>query len=318
MAEIEELRAHLADRYGFRAKTVFSFDDDVTLLRDADGTGWVARTFPAERPRAAVEGDAAILRWLADHDYPAERPIAKDCVSLLGDRPVLVTEQVPAVPRARRRETIKDAGGIRRLGELLAWLHSLELDADAVRRPGGAWHHIADGSPATELAAAGDWLEQAEARAGVRELAHFALLADALADADGGDGLPTALIHPDFVLPNVVAVNPTGEDPGMVLVDWAGAGRGPRLWSLAFLLWAEGAKDLRRVDLAVAGYRRRIELTAEERGRLWGVISARPLVFEIWRLHHRDRAAADAAAAVVQSRRLAQAIAARADAAFGA
>jgi aminoglycoside phosphotransferase (APT) family kinase protein len=34
-----------------------------------------------------------------------------------------------------------------------------------------------------------------------------------------------ALIHPDFVLANVV-VSP---DRGMALVDWAGAGRGPRM-----------------------------------------------------------------------------------------
>jgi hypothetical protein len=30
----------------------------------------------------------------------------------------------------------------------------------------------------------------------------------------------------------------------MVLVDWAGAGRGPRAWSLAFLLYPEGAAGL--------------------------------------------------------------------------
>ena len=45
---------------------------------------------------------------------------------------------------------------------------------------------------------------------------------------------------------------PTWSPPaerGLVLVDWTGAGRAARAWSLAFLLFAEGAKNLARVDL---------------------------------------------------------------------
>jgi Ser/Thr protein kinase RdoA (MazF antagonist) len=153
MAEIEELQAHLANRYGFHAKTVFALEDDVILMRDAGDRRWVLRVFPARRPRVAVEGDAEILAWLEDRAYPAERRVSEDCVSSLADgRTVMVTQWVRAVPRDRRRETIKDAGGIRGLGELLGRLDTLVLDAAAVRRPGGAWHHMADGLPAAELA----------------------------------------------------------------------------------------------------------------------------------------------------------------------
>jgi hypothetical protein len=35
------------------------------------------------------------------------------------------------------------------------------------------------------------------------------------------------------------------------------------MWSLAFLLCAEGAKDLRRVDVVLAGYRRHVTLEEE-------------------------------------------------------
>jgi Ser/Thr protein kinase RdoA (MazF antagonist) len=324
VTDVEALQAHLADTYGFHAKFAFSFEDDVVLLRDAADRRWIARVFPTRRPRATVEGDAGVLAWLEDRGYPAERRISADCVSMLEDgRTVLVTQGVPAVARARRRQTIKDAGGIRGLGELLARLGTLEPDAEAVgavravRRPGGAWHHMADGLPAAELAVAADWLTEARERAGVRELAYLDSLGDALAAIDACDGLPEALIHPDFVLANVVATEAPG-GPAMVLVDWAGAGRGPRLWALAFLLWAEGAKDLRRVDLAMAGYRRHVRLEPEELDRLAGAVGARPLVFEIWHLHHGGRAAADAAAAVAQSGRLASAIAERARAAFRA
>jgi Ser/Thr protein kinase RdoA (MazF antagonist) len=311
MTDPEALRVHLVERYGFRAQTQFPFDQDVVLLRRDDGPSWVARIFPAERPVSAVERDAAILRWLADRDYPAERCADPDPVSVLDGQAVLVTEVVASVPRAQRRAAIKDAGGIRGLGELLARLHTLqpqpEPEPEALNRPGGAWHHMADGTPADELGVARRWLEEAEEQASVRDLPHFQALADALDAVDACSGLPEALIHPDFVLANVVAT----PEPAMVLVDWAGAGRGPRLWSLAFLLWAEGAKDLRRVDLAFSGYRRQVQLEDAELERLEAAIPARALVFDIWRLHHHAGSAGDAASNATKTRELARLIAVR-------
>jgi Ser/Thr protein kinase RdoA (MazF antagonist) len=307
MAEPEELRSHLAERYGFRAHTLFTFDEDVILLRRDGGPSWVARVFGPQRPLAAVEGDAAVLRWLAEQGYPAERCAVADPVSSLGDCTVLVTEAVAAVPRAKRRQAIKDAGGIRGLGELLGRLHTLPLQSGAPARAGGGWHHMVDGTPADELAAAADWLEQAEADASFRDVAFYGQLADALEFADACEGLPQAFTHPDFVLVNVVAT----PEPAMVLVDWAGSGRGPRLPSLAFLLWAEGAKDMRRVDLALSGYCKRVALDREEVMRLEAAITARPLALDIWRLRHGGLSAADAAQSAANHRRLAGAIAKR-------
>jgi Ser/Thr protein kinase RdoA (MazF antagonist) len=166
---------------------------------------------------------------------------------------------------------------------------------------------MVDGSPADELAAAADWLQEAEGDAPARELSSFGELAEALAVADACDGLPEAMTHPDFVLANVVAT----PEPSMVLVDWAAAGRGPRLWSLAFLLWAEGSKDLRRAELAMAGYSRRVQLEPEELERLETAITARPLVLDIWRLHHRGLSLASAVQNARHNRELAQAIATR-------
>ena len=70
-----------------------------------------------------------------------------------------------------------------------------------------------------------------------------------LEDLDDGADLPHAFVHPDFVPANAI----TTPDDHRVIVDWAGAGNGPRLWSLAFLLWAGGVRDLRLVD----GWRQR-------------------------------------------------------------
>jgi Ser/Thr protein kinase RdoA (MazF antagonist) len=94
---------------------------------------------------------------------------------------------------------------------------------------------------------------------------------------DTAEGLPEALTHPDFVLANVVAT-----PGGMVLADWAGAGRGPRIWSLAFLLYAEAAKDPRRAGLVLTGYREHVRLEDEELSRLAAVACARPLVLSAW------------------------------------
>ena len=68
-------------------------------------------------------------------------------------------------------------------------------------------------------------------------------LVDTLADADDGTGLPEALIHADLTPPNAV---PRGDQPP-VIIDWIGAGRGPRVWPLAFLLFAAGPRGARRV-----------------------------------------------------------------------
>lgn len=312
MPEAEELRSHLAERYGFRAHTLYTLDEGVVLLRREDGPSWVARVFGQERRRVAVEGDAAVLEWLAEREYPAERCAAPEPVSFLGHCAVLVTEAVPSVPRTRRRQAIKDAGGIRGLGELLGRLHTLPFHECAPSRPGGGWHHMVDGTPADELATAVAWLEEGEADARARDIAYFGELADALEFADACDGLPQAVTHPDFVLANVVAT----PEPAMVVVDWTGAGLGPRLSSLAFLLWAEGCKDLRRVDLAITGYSRRVRLEPEELDRLEAAITARPLVLDIWRLRHHGLGAVDAVRRVEENRVLARAIAGRVRAAI--
>lgn len=305
--EAEELRAHLAKQYGFRAHTLYTLDQGVTLLRRDDGPSWVARVFAPQRPRAAVAGDAEILRWLEGAGFPAERCALEDPVSSLGDCSVLVTEAVSAVPRTRRRQAIKDAGGIARLGELLAELSQLAPADGAPQRPGGAWHHAAEGHPRAELERAAEWLEEAQAEAPARELGQFDAIYDELESLDDGDGLPQAFIHPDFVMANVVAT----AEPGMALVDWAGSGVGPRAWALAFLLWAEAAKDPRRAALALSGYRRRVTLEPEELERLAGMLRARPLVLSIWRLRHGARTAAATADDALEVRRLADTLAAR-------
>jgi len=303
----ERLREHLEAQYGIDVTAMTDLDVGVWHVARADGPDWVARWFPARRPAGAAAGDAEILRYLAANEFPAERCPAGEPVSVLDGRAVLVTEWADPVPRERRREAIRAAGGLARLGALLGRLHTLPAGGGALDRPGGAWHHLAEGPPAAEVLAASRMLA-AYARLipdGERS-AYEALLAEVEA-LDTADGLPEALTHPDFVLANVVAAR-----DAMVLVDWAGAGRGPRVWSLAFLLYAEAGKDLRRVDLVLAGYRRQVTLTGDELDRLANIARARPLVLSVWSVCAGRISPTEALARAAEVKTLTDAVAARA------
>jgi Ser/Thr protein kinase RdoA (MazF antagonist) len=304
----QRLRSHLQDRYGITAQAMTSLDVGVWRVGRSDGPDWVARWFPASRPAGAVAGDAEVLRYLAACQFPAERCAAADAVSVLDGRDVLVTEWASPVPREQRREAIRAAGGLGRLGALLGQLHCLPPGAaGAVTRPGGAWHHLADGRPSAEIAAAAQMLAGAAHLIPDGERDAYDALRAQVAALDAGDGLPEAITHPDFVLANVVAT-----PEGMVLVDWAGAGLGPRVWSLAFLLYAEGAKDLRRARMVLAGYRRHVTLTGEELGRLAGIARARPLILSAWSVCTGRTTPSKAMADAAEARLLAEAIAAAA------
>jgi Ser/Thr protein kinase RdoA (MazF antagonist) len=307
---VPRLAAHLGDTYATEVTEIAQLDLGVYRVDRADGPSWVARLFPEVRPRAHVDGDAEILGWLAEVDYPAERLATPDPVSMHEDQPLLVTEYVTPVPRYERRTAIAAAGGLRVLGWLLGRLHTLE---GAPPRAGGAWHHLADGDPRAELGALRGLVAEAAASVPARGRRRYDAVRDAVDALDAGDGLATAFTHPDFVMANVVA-------PGngtMVLVDWSGAGRGPRMCSLGFLLWSVGfGRDLARVDRTVDGYRRHLTPEPEELARLEALIAARPILFEAWAFAMGRKPLAEAAGGLPAIRERAAAIAARARAAF--
>jgi aminoglycoside phosphotransferase len=149
-----------------------------------DGPAWAARVFPAVRAESAAAGDAEILRFADRHGFGAEQVATAGPLSVLDGRPVLVTGLVPGVPRAERAVVIRDHGGLRRLGELLGELHTLPAAAGPAARPGGAWHHLADGGPAEEIRAIQALLAEGAQGAPASQPA-YAMLARELADADG-------------------------------------------------------------------------------------------------------------------------------------
>jgi Ser/Thr protein kinase RdoA (MazF antagonist) len=255
-----------------------------------DGPAWVARVFAPERSLAAVEGDAAILRGLERAGFPAER-CAGD-VSTMDGHAVLVTEFVEGERAKGRARTYAI------LGALLGRLHARPAEGT---RAGGAWHHLCQGGPAEEIAAVRTMLDEYGLAADHR-------LRSTVDQMDDAADLPHAFVHPDFVPANAIAT----ADDRLVIVDWAGSGRGPRIWSYGFLLWAAGSTDLRLVDWAASRYRRHVELEPDELRRLPAAIGVRALTINCWRMRQGYATPAQVLAELPRDRALAQRIADRA------
>lgn len=85
----------------------------------------------------------------------------------------------------------------------------------------------------------------------------------------------------------------------------AGAGRGPRAWPLAFLLYAEATRNPPRARLVLEDYRRQVSLEPEEIDRIRAPLRVRPAVLAAWSFCLGRRSAADAAGTVTAARGLA-------------
>lgn len=253
---------HIEQRYGVVVASSVTLDDGTVKLELADGRRWVARIFADARPLATTESEAALLRRFEQAGFPAERCADGRPVSSCDGRPVLVTEFVDG----------PQAGSFAWLGALLSHLH---MRPGAGLPAGGAWHHVAVGTPADEITAVSELLDEMVSDVGVRELTLLDRLRAAAERADDCHDLPHCIVHPDFVPANAIL----GEH-GPVIVDWAGAGRGPRLWSLGFLLWAAAGPS--RLEAVISRYIRRVRLEPEELDRLEGAIWGRPVMLECW------------------------------------
>jgi Ser/Thr protein kinase RdoA (MazF antagonist) len=269
----ESVASHLEAAHGVTVKATRELDLGVHRVDLASGGRWIARVFPAARDVEAVRLDARLLSQLSAAGFPAERCAVPEPVSVLDGQGVLVTECAPG------RALAAKAPAFEFLGRLLGQLHAMPADAmPANGRAGGAWHHLLpDGSPADELAAARALLHDARHRVPAGGAARYDDLAAALATADACADLPHALVHPDCVPGNAISQ----PDGGVTLIDWAGAGQGPRIVSLGCLLWA-AAGNRANVAAALGGYRESISLGPAEASRLGAAMRLRPLILACW------------------------------------
>jgi Ser/Thr protein kinase RdoA (MazF antagonist) len=273
----KRLLAHLRDRYGIDPVAVTKLSAHKTYvfrIDRKDGSPWVARAFPPARPRAGVEGDAAILRFLERQGYPAERLAAGDAVSDFDGSAVLVTQFVKG---ARLPD---GAAKFAMMGELLGRLHALPYDETA-GRPGGASGEdpSREGTPRQDLLAALSFLDAVDTKVATAERERFERLRDQVRAADDGGGLPEGLLHGNLLHAPDHAIL-TGQGP--VAINWKASGRGPRLADFAYLIWGTGSWNPRRpnqewIDAAVSAYRRHVEPADEELDRLEGAMYIRAL-----------------------------------------
>jgi Ser/Thr protein kinase RdoA (MazF antagonist) len=272
----ERLVAHLRDYYGIdavAATKASQHHDHVFRIDRRDGEPWIARAFSPARPPVGVEGDAAILRFLERHGYPAERLATGDAVSTCDGSTVLVTRFVAGrpLPVARGHEGSEKFAI---MGDLLGRLHTLPLD-ETVNRPGGASGDdpSREGDPRQDLMAALAFLDAVDTKVAPTERERFERLRNQVRSADDGQGLPAALLHGNLLhAPDHVILG----EQGPVTINWKAAGRGPRLADFAWLMWGTWRND-EWIKLAVSAYRQHVELTGDELERLEAVMYIRPL-----------------------------------------
>jgi Ser/Thr protein kinase RdoA (MazF antagonist) len=270
---MDSLPHHLASAYGVKVKKVSQLqkgNHGVHRVDLAGGGSWVVRLFPSDRPIADVKGDAAVLRFLEKSDFPAERSAGD--VSVHEGQGVLVTEYIKgSKPKI-------DTATQSRLGDLLGRLHSMKGVPKPVRRPAGALHlYTVDHAVRSEIDTARAALEAGAFRGTDKA---WERLRAALASADDFSSLPTALIHPD-----PASVNAILSGGQIRLIDWSGAGYGPRVLGLGLLLSAASSgKTFKRewVDAIMNAYSAHVSLQKKELQGLEAAIEHRLLVHEVY------------------------------------
>lgn len=307
---LDRLGAHLYERYGTRVTQLTHLDAGVLRVDRDASPSWIARVFPTARSLESVEGDAEVLRFLEQHDVPAERCAHSEPVSVLDGQGVLVTEVVPGTNR-RGTLTLR---GMYRLGRQLGHLHTLPAGPGGVARPAGGWHHLSvnGGGRREDVAILTALLASVEDGVAESDRPLFDQLRGDVAAIDDGHGLPIALTHPDPCGANAIADG----DGDPVLIDWTGAGRGPR--AASFAIMAASSPSLDYVNAAVAGYRHHVQLGDDELARLPDLMEAFPIVLDCWSFLFQKVPLWDMAARRSAGRTRARVVAARVAEAFAA
>ncbi len=242
----------------------------------------VVRLFARNRPLERVLGDAAILAHIESHTVPAERLVLTctgEGATDLDGQGVLVTRFVPG------RRPDRSPATLRQLGETLGRLHALppvpSNDARLGRRAGSL--------PNEDLRYGRAQLARVSEQVPSEQRLNYEELRDLLDAINDGETLPFALTHSDCHLDNFVL----GCNGPAVLIDWAGAGQGPRIAALGLLLYScavaspgdhpgERQPDLSQlrnaVDAVIEGYCRFSFPTTEELAYLPDAIRVRPAV----------------------------------------
>lgn len=294
---VAALTAHVEKHYSLKAKTLTALDLNVYRV-DTERSVLVARVFPQESASSVILKVAELLGHVSQHAFPAEQcfEAGGTSVSTLDGREgcVLLTHFVDGKRPERNKVTFY------RLGRLHGRLARIPIPDGTPT--GGAWHHITlGGGIKEETAAAIELLDRVTSTrvGGEAGKQHVKRLQDELQriHAMPMNDLPKGIIHPDLVPANIIAQEVDGDaHDKWTVIDWAGAGVGPRILTLSFLLAVASARgSLGLIKAVVKGYLASgagLE-ACELDDRLPTCIYARLLVIHCWEVVTGRRTAAE-------------------------
>jgi len=296
------VRGVLIDAYGARDITPHELAGGPTKrlyrVERTEWPAWLVRSSPPAQGTVRWHADAAVLVWLESHAYPAPR-----VVRTLAGAPMLegkhgsifVTTFVDGAPLTESRQNLF------LLGQTVGRLHALPT---ATAGLGQASLPAAGMLPPPELAFARSQLATVVSQVPAEQQERFVMLAAACNRDDWHANLPVTLIHNDCHPGNSVST----PDGNVVLIDWEGAGLGPAILDLGFLLvscaiplprgwdqdppspaWTLPAPDLGRLRSVIDGYRRERLPSATELEQLPEAMRFRSLVAAACSLAQRIR-----------------------------
>ncbi len=247
-------------------------------IEQSDTQSRIVRLAPASEHTALYEL-ANVLTFLEEQGYPAERIVQTTegtaCGTAAGWH-FLMTTFLTGKPLE------STLSALFLLGAALGRLHALK-PAGSLSLPTAAM------LPAPELAFAHAQLSAVASLVPTQYLPHYEMLETALAAGDHCTDLPAVLIHNDCHPANALLTAPDQ----VTLFDWEGAGLGPAILDVGFLLancdgaapWAslplsyDYHPDRARLNAAVDGYCQYHGLTSHDLNHLPAVIRFRSLVF---------------------------------------
>lgn len=230
------------------------WDGSAYLVTRPQGPPWVLRVVS----RKSAQQDVTVLSFLESQHFPAPRVIRSlnGCgTAPYGEKSVLVTTFIEGAPAGFSPRILYG------VGETLGRLHTLH----------GAQIYMlltAEMLPSTDMVIALDWLAGVEPRLPLGLRGQYDRLVEAIRDIRSYDHLPQALIHNDCHPGNAILTS-----AGPIMIDWHGAGLGPPVVDLGFLLisceiapsWAAPlAPNSDRVVAIVDGYARYRTPTVDE------------------------------------------------------
>ena len=285
---MQDMMKFIQDRYGLQDMVIDTLNRTsekcVYRVRLPGGESWLLRVYQAEDDQDMVFSSfslASVLTFLEERQYPAVKVIRS-----LDDETVIVHDGWQCLMTSFVDGTPIDLSpdACYRLGETLGQLHALCLFDDV--SPALPWAGML---PSGELAYAQRQLERVQSLVPAQLQSRYEELLQAVLSLDRLDGLPLVCIHNDCHPGNSVSTS-GGQ---VLLIDWEGAGLGPAVIDVGFLLassdgaapWTPLAPSegyhlhQERIAAIIDGYRQYHALTPAELERLPDAIRFRSVVY---------------------------------------